>query len=178
MLKKGRVLVLNGPSSSGKSSIARELVRLWGAGLVHLEGDVYEREQEGHDLPYNETIKNFDLLATQHAENGIDVVVVTVFQTLGDLIACLENFRTCEAFLIGVRCAVPVLKERELRRGDRSVGLAADQNLVVHRHGIYDFEVDSSTSSVVECANEILKFVQSGTESQAFGKLRQKFRLE
>ncbi|MFD4641956.1 hypothetical protein ACFWN2_31950 [Lentzea sp. NPDC058436] len=44
--------------------------------------------------------------------------------------------------------------------------------LDVHQHGLYDFEVDTATSSARECAEAIKEFVDRPPATRAFDELR------
>jgi chloramphenicol 3-O phosphotransferase len=58
-------------------------------------------------------------------------------------------------FVVGVFAPLSVLEERERRRGDRMIGLARWQYDRIHAGATYDFEVDTSTLSPMECARRI-----------------------
>lgn len=75
------------------------------------------------------------------------------------------------AWLIGVRCPLPVLLERERGRGDRTLGQAAAQHERVHAHGIYDLEVVTSTGSPEACAAAIQAALTRGAPT-ALKRLR------
>jgi chloramphenicol 3-O phosphotransferase len=73
--------------------------------------------------------------------------------------------------LIGIRCPLDVLVERERSRKNRTLGQAAAQFPLVHRHGVYDLEVDTSLMSVEECAVAIKARVESDVPPSAFKRL-------
>jgi len=60
---------------------------------------------------------------------------------------------------VGVRCDPAVAAERERARGDRIVGMATLQAHLVHTGMVYDVEVDTSETSAVECARRIAQLV-------------------
>ena len=59
------------------------------------------------------------------------------------------------AYLIGVRCPLDVLENREKLRKNRTLGQARLQYHLVHIPGIYDLEVDTSRFTPEECAAQI-----------------------
>lgn len=60
------------------------------------------------------------------------------------------------AWLIGVRCSLDVVNERESRRTGRFPGTATSHFHEVHAHGVpYDLEVDTSYASPRDCAERI-----------------------
>jgi chloramphenicol 3-O phosphotransferase len=74
---------------------------------------------------------------------------------------------------VAVRCPLEELLRRERARGDRSAGTAAAQYDVVHAHGDYDIEVDTSTHTADECARQIAEeIVRLPSDNTAFARLR------
>lgn len=63
---------------------------------------------------------------------------------------------------VGVRCPLDVLEERERTRGDRGRGTARKQFPLVHRHGRYDVEIDTSTTTPERAAAIIAELVMNG----------------
>jgi chloramphenicol 3-O phosphotransferase len=76
------------------------------------------------------------------------------------------------AYLIGVRCSLEVLEQRERERRDRTLGQARAQFERVHAHGLYDFEVDTSTDSLADCTSQIATYLRSGAEPFALRQLQ------
>ncbi len=60
-----------------------------------------------------------------------------------------------EVLWVGVRCDVAVAEGREVARGDRVRGMAAQQAEVVHEGVHYDLEVDTTRTEAMECARAI-----------------------
>jgi chloramphenicol 3-O phosphotransferase len=56
---------------------------------------------------------------------------------------------------VGVRCCAEVAEERNRVRGPRFAGLARAQADTVHRHGIYNFEIDTTTQAPDEAVREL-----------------------
>lgn len=63
---------------------------------------------------------------------------------------------------------------RERVRGDRLPGLAARQYRLVHAHGEYDLECDTSTAGPRECAERIQEFLPHRPLPTAFTRLRRR----
>jgi len=177
----GRIIFLNGTSSSGKSSIARELLdilddEVW----FHVGVDMFnamrtKREMEEAEL--NEALKRtrmgFHRSIAAMAEAGNSVVVDHVLSEPWRLADCLDVLSPYQVVFVGVRCDLEELIRRETARGDRPSGLAALQHDLVHRHGDYDFECDSGAQSPRECAEQIKAFLPNQPESTAFDRLRE-----
>ena len=77
------------------------------------------------------------------AAEGHDVIVDHVLLEPGWLPDLLGGLAGHDVVVVGVRCPVDVLVERERGRRDRTIGQAAAQHDVIHRGG-YDVEVDTS----------------------------------
>jgi chloramphenicol 3-O phosphotransferase len=87
---------------------------------------------------------------------------------------CAALFSEKPAWLIGVRCPLEVVEERERNRKDRTLGQARSQYECVHRHGLYDIEVDTSLMNPSECADKIKNEIfRQGTPS-ALKKLKER----
>lgn len=160
-----RVVVLNGPSSSGKTSLTNALQdRLDGVwftfGIDTLTAAVPERftvpgypfqaeefESLGRGFSHLEHALP-DFIAAL-AARGVDLVVDTVFQE-GSISA--ERWRTAlegaAAIIVGLHAPDQVLEERAAARGDRARGLATAQATVVHVDVDYDLEFDTSVVSL------------------------------
>jgi chloramphenicol 3-O phosphotransferase len=88
---------------------------------------------------------------------------------------CAELFCELPAYLIGIRCPLDVLEQREKSRKDRTLGQARAQFELAHAHGIYDLEVDTSLLSVSECALQIKQRIENGAPPTAFKRIRRSY---
>jgi chloramphenicol 3-O phosphotransferase len=170
----GRVIVLNGTSSSGKTSLGRALQdRLDGTWLLlgidtfitALPWKLYGTP-EGHTINGDGTI---DFGGTWHEERRRWRAAVASLARAGSNLLLDEVFtdgavdqqRWAEALdgvevtWVGVHVDVEVAAAREQARGDRDIGMARQQALVVHAGVRYDVEVDSTSSSPEELAAQI-----------------------
>ena len=62
-----------------------------------------------------------------------------------------------------------------MARHDRTLGQAMAHHHVVHAHGIYDLEVDTSIADPQQCAMQIKQRLLDGTPPHAFIELRAMF---
>ncbi|NKE58199.1 AAA family ATPase [Lentzea sp. PSKA42] len=176
------IIFLNGTSSSGKSSIASELLRVLDTPYFHLSVDAIgalravERtlELDGPELAdvLRRTRAGFHRAVAGMAQAGNDVVVDHVLSEPWRLQDCLDVWEGLDVVFVGVHCPPDELERREKARGDRVPGQAAAQLPFVHQHGLYDFECDTSTSSPRECALAIRGFLVQATGKRAFDELR------
>jgi chloramphenicol 3-O phosphotransferase len=183
-MRTGRIVFLNGTSSSGKSSIARELLTvLDGDPYFHLAVDGVNAMRgkkaiapDALDGVLRRTRRGFHRAAAGMAAAGNDLVVDHVLSEPWRLDDCLTVLDGIDVFLVGVHCPPAELERRERARGDRPAGLAAHQYALVHAHGVYDVECDTGAASPRECAELIKAHVESsvarGEPPTAFRRLR------
>ncbi|MFB7655970.1 MULTISPECIES: chloramphenicol phosphotransferase CPT family protein [unclassified Streptomyces] len=180
----GRIIFLNGTSSSGKSSIAKELLQVLNGGpYFHMPVDAFHamrarREVSSDELPHllRRTWMGFHRAVAGMAAAGNDVVVDHVLSEDWRLLDCLRLFTARDVVLVGVHCSLEELERRERERGDRPTGLAARQFHHVHAHGLYDIECDTTTASAVDCARQISDFLPQRPVPTAFEQLTAKLR--
>ncbi|MGW5049785.1 chloramphenicol phosphotransferase CPT family protein [Actinokineospora sp. NPDC004072] len=181
---KGRIIFLNGVSSSGKSSIAAQLLSVLDTPYFNMGVDVFnglrakERTLElGEDRIREVLVRTragFHRAVAGMAHAGNDVVVDHVLSEPWRLIDCLAVMNGLDVVLVGVHCDVEELRRRELTRGDREIGQAERQLAAVHAHGLYDIECDTSVLSSRECASRIKDFLALPAGTRAFDLLREK----
>ena len=176
-----RVVILNGASSSGKSSIARALqaqfAEPWlsfsvddliaAMPMAMLEADGGFEVGAGGEVVVGQRFIDLNIAwehgiaAMVHA--GAPVIIDDVFLR-GHInqerwVAALAGIAT---LWVGVHCEPAVLAQRERSRGDRTVGMAADQLPLVHTGVAYDLEVDTTHQSPRECAARIIALAGPG----------------
>ncbi|MFG2429364.1 chloramphenicol phosphotransferase CPT family protein [Streptomyces sp. NPDC048590] len=182
-MRTGRIIFLNGTSSSGKSSIARELLDILDDGVFsHLAVDSFismrsrrELEAEELDAALRRTRMGFHRSIAAMAEVGNDIVIDHVLSEPWRLLDCLTVLPPEDVLFVGVRCPLDELSRRELVRGDRPPGLAAHQYDLVHAHGDYDMECDTGAASPRECARRIMELLAHRPSPTAFTRLRQRY---
>jgi chloramphenicol 3-O phosphotransferase len=189
------VIFLNGNSSAGKSSIARELQALVPAPYMHFGIDHAIRRAplrlHGHPdgfqfvpMPGGEMPMRLGedgarvlhawrrMMRTAVAEGLRLILDEVIFEAgmLEDWVAALDG---ADVFFVGVRCDFAELQRRELARGDRGQGQALAGRDFIHSHGDYDLEVDTTATSATACAATIAAAAQArGPGPTAFERLR------
>jgi chloramphenicol 3-O phosphotransferase len=174
------VIVLNGASSSGKSTLATELQsRLEGTWLSLGIDDLIRALSHGpHDTSAGGSLEittgglvvvgdgfraaelawYLGLAAVANAGTGviIDEVFLGGKESQDRLQTALMGL---SVLWVGVYCAVDVAEARELQRTDRTIGMAQEQTERVHRGVRYDVVVDTTTSTSGECARAIVNWI-------------------
>ncbi|WP_410785249.1 chloramphenicol phosphotransferase CPT family protein [Kribbella sp. C-35] len=176
--RPGRLIFLNGTSSSGKSSIANELLGSLDGTWFHLAIDQFHRIRARREMSdeaflsvFQRTVLGFHRAVAGMASAGNDVVVDHILGERWRLADCLAVFDGLPVLFVGVRCSLPELERRERERGNRTIGRAAVQFPIVHEHGVYDVEVESDRHTPAECAEMIRDRLDAGPPT-AFNRLR------
>jgi chloramphenicol 3-O phosphotransferase len=97
---------------------------------------------------------------------GNNVVAKHVLVERPWLEECARLFADLPAVFVGVRCALDVVEQREAARQDRA------RFPLVHAHGVYDLQVDTSQASAEACALQIVRWLEEGRAPEAFRRLR------
>ena len=171
---EGTIIVLNGASSAGKTTLARALQGVLAAPSLYVAGDTFVGmlPPGPFDAPsYLAVMALLPAFAASAASLGLNVVVDHLLSTRTWLKECAEHLAPHRAFLVGVRCSLEELERRERERGDRRVGAARAQLPFVHAHADYDVEVDTSAAPPEECARLIARRAEAGPEPAAFRRL-------
>jgi chloramphenicol 3-O phosphotransferase len=174
----GRVVLLHGTSSSGKTTVARAVQRLSEDPWVLLGIDAFwsavddrwmehgPRASEGFLWTEDATIvpgpvgqrlaAGMRAAVAACARAGNDLLVDDVFIDPSWLEAWHLELSDVEMLLVGVVAPVHVLEERETARGNRIIGEARSQVGLIHDGIEYDVLFDTSRQSPEECARAIL----------------------
>jgi chloramphenicol 3-O phosphotransferase len=169
-----QVIVLNGGSSSGKSSIARALQQIlptpWltigvdvliealpGRGEDPRSGLVLEPDGSITVKPEFRAIQDawyrgLAAMARDGARFILDEVLLSASAGQQRVRALLDGLNL---FWVGVHCDPAMAADRERERADRVPGMAAAQALTVHAGVEYDVEVDTTHWSATTCAGRI-----------------------
>ncbi len=176
--RQTQVIVLNGVSSVGKTSVAKAIQRfaykpflhvqmddflamLPPRALKHQDGLVFERidsqtieVRSGHLV--ERALQGMRYAIASMAERGNHMIVDDVFFGNEDI----EYRRLLEHFdfrLVGLFAPIKVVRERERDRGDREIGLANGQFERIHKGRIYDLTVDTSKEPPESVAKKIIE---------------------
>jgi chloramphenicol 3-O phosphotransferase len=183
--RSGQVIFLNGTSSSGKTSIAEQLLLVLERPFFHMSIDTINamraRERTLELSPGERTAvlartrAGFHRAVAGMAQAGNDLVVDYVLSERWRLLDCLTVLSGLDIIFVGVRCPEHELARREKARGDRQPGQAAAQLQQVHSHGSYDIECDTTTSPQ-DCALSIKQSLDRLPHPRAFDRLRSALR--
>lgn len=168
----GKIILLNGTSSSGKSSIVKALQDILEEPYldVGLDRFIWSLPRRYLDRPLWDEVLGLAseagpvgqrLVSGMHqsiaalAREGNHIIADHVLVERQWLAECARLLSDLPALFVGVRCPLDVLEQREAARRDRTLGQARAQFHLVHAHGVYDLEVDTSAASAEACALQI-----------------------
>jgi len=197
------IILLNGTSSSGKSSLLRELQRLlpepyldagidkfiWMLPGRYLNMPLWS-EVFSYHYPNPADLETFTIQVGplgQQLTSGMHHAIAALAAAGNHVIAdhvlldpvwlreCVSLWQSFRVYFFGVRCPLEVVEQRERNRQDRTLGQARAQFDVVHAHACYDGEVDTSLEDVQTCARRILDGMANQPVPQAFMRLHARY---
>ena len=202
MTQPGTVLVLNGTSSAGKSSIALALRDLLPEPFLHTGVDHFlkqlppafsvrtadpaAQDVDGFLLVFRDgalaelprigpggrrVLAGMYAAIAAYARQGNRALVDDVIYDRRVLASAASELHALPAYFVAVHCALAVAEQRERERRDRAPGGARLFDAVVHAHGVYDFEVDSTGATSVQCAEQIRDWLLEAPQPRAFTAL-------
>jgi chloramphenicol 3-O phosphotransferase len=160
--------MLNGASSSGKTTLARALQAAMPGPFLHVASDqltgmLPPRGAEGGPFDWWHQVRprffdGFHRCLPALAGAGNDLIVEHIIEfaawraQLADLLAGLD------VFLVGVHCDLDVIDRRERQRGDRRLGEGRTHVLVdgIHTFGPYDLAVDTTAGVTPVLTSSVL----------------------
>lgn len=148
----GCIILLNGASSSGKSTLARCLQAelsepFWHYSIDHLlSASILPQDRiSAGEFPWSNLrqsfFEGFHLSLPAFARAGNNLIVEHIVESaewMDRLVLLLEGV---DVFLVGVHCPLDELERREQARGDRRLGDARKDFETTHTFCSYDFEV-------------------------------------
>jgi chloramphenicol 3-O phosphotransferase len=177
------IILLNGASSAGKTSLCKQLQIVLDEPYMHLQEDAFVFDTyhaRWTQPPHGQRIFAMTMLAYYRsiracASAGHNLLLDTGFYSLDLVRACVHELAGLPVWLVGIHCALPELERREQARGDRQAGIAREQFYTIHTHVLYDIEVDTSDARVEACAEQIKAVVTSADQPAALGRLAARF---
>jgi chloramphenicol 3-O phosphotransferase len=154
----GCIVLLNGASSSGKSTLAAALqaqlpLPFWHWSIDHLMAAkvLPHARIDRAEFPWPtlrpQFFEGFHNSIPALAAAGNNLIVEHIIETeawMRRLLLSLEGF---DVFFVGLYCPLDELERRERQRGNRRMGEARADFEVVHTFGRYDFECTSTEAA-------------------------------
>jgi chloramphenicol 3-O phosphotransferase len=150
----GKIIIINGPSSSGKTTLALALQKQLDLPFIRFSFDLFLDHQA---FPL-EQIKNGRFSWEQMrpsvfqglhqclpalATAGNNIIFDHIIETRAWLHELISLIAELDLFFVGLHCSLSELERRERERGDRRPGDARQDWKTVHSIPTYDLELDS-----------------------------------
>ena len=173
------IILQNGASSSGKSSIARALqaridTPFWHISIDHLRDAgvlPMERFRSGEFVwadAREAFFEGFERSLVAYAEAGNDLIVEYIIEDAAWMRRVIRRLTGLDVFFVGVHCGLEELERRERARGDRRLGDARRDFHRVHAHCHYDAELDATATPPEVNADRLLKLWRARASPSAF----------
>jgi len=181
-VKQGKVILLNGVSSSGKTTLAKKIQEQLEDKYYHIQQDIfctmvhgkfYNKDYENTEDAAILAMYNFVLSLCENGENSIvDTVIMDCKEKW--LRASVELLKDMPVTFVKVNCPLHELEKREIERGDRKVGLSRLQ-IDTMKFNTYDVEVNTYEMPIDECVEKINEAIGNNSESNAYRKLNEMY---
>ena len=161
---KKQIILLNGPSSSGKSTLSKylqkkieeemdqkyEIVSIDHFMKISTSETIYE--DDVFEISYDMCKKTLELLQI-YSGVIIDHVITSerIFNEFWEVLGQLE------ILFVKVTCPLEILEKRELERKNRCLGSAKSSYTYLYPKDDYDLVVDTDSMTLKECCEVIFK---------------------
>lgn len=196
-MNKGKIIVLQGASSVGKSTLAVAMQRALDEHWWVLEADditrmqaTSERTQWWQPIPEEKPHPSWTAKArlmqwlagyfaciAAIAKTGSNVIAVGGWLETAWLHDMATAFAELDAYCVGVYCSLEEAERREAARGDRGIGYARSHFDRVYAHAPYDLAVDTGVLSTDECVQSVKSLLAAPPDELFFERIRAVIRL-
>ncbi len=165
-MNRGKIIFLNGVSSSGKSTLSNELIKTL-PHYFHISIDDFDlfinrmEDRENNHLIPVETEYFFHRTISMFSDKGINLIVDHILHDDFTREDCFRVLVDYPVLFVGVHCPIKELEQREKARGDRNLGQAEKQLEYVHKDEIYDIEVNTFHDSVEDCSKKVIEVLNN-----------------
>jgi chloramphenicol 3-O phosphotransferase len=187
-ISPGKIIILNGPSSSGKTTLALALQKQLEIPFIRFSFDLFL----DHKALPSEQIKNgtfsWDAMRPSlfrgiHqcipalATAGNNIIFDHIIETKTWLQELVSLVSELDVFFVGLHCSLPELERREIQRGDRRRGEAQLDFQTVHRITSYDLELNSE-NPLEENVNLLIQAWEERKRPSALDRMIQEIKVQ
>jgi chloramphenicol 3-O phosphotransferase len=179
-MPSGRIVMFNGPSSAGKTTLSQAVARRLPTPWLLLPVDLFHQirtrpdadltDRQWHDV-FHRTRAAYHRALVGAASSGMDVLgdhVLSEQWRLDDLLRLTVDL---DVLLVHVTCSPKELRRREKARGERDPGTAVAQQRLAFQHGDCDLTADT-TYGPDEPTAAVLDLIRTPPAGRAFDRLR------
>ena len=150
----GKIIIINGPSSSGKTTLALALQKQLDLPFIRFSFDLFldhkalpsegiKSGQYSWERMRPSIFRGLHQCLPALATAGNNVIFDHIIETKAWLYELVSLVSQLDVFFVGVHCSLPELERREIQRGNRRPGEARQDFETVHSIPTYDLEIDS-----------------------------------
>ncbi|WP_167958015.1 phosphotransferase-like protein [Anaerosporobacter faecicola] len=159
----GDIIYLSGLTSTGKSSMIKELTSRKKQMFFVLGFDMFEETIP--EWAYTQEYYSNAIIAMYHAarslsEQGHDVIIDGLIMKMKGLEHHYEEltkiFEGYPLKIINVHCSFEVLRQRNIARGDRRENQSMEQSKFVEENIPYYYSIDSERNTIAQCVDLLL----------------------
>ena len=201
----GRIIILNGGSSAGKTSLAKafqdlmlpEIYLLQGIDMFwfslppkQLDLDRVDPEFYTHTSLMHDGKEEFRIVPgpqldklmlgrykamSVYLRQGFNIIADEVVWKRSWLEEAIRDLIDFDAYFVNVYCADSVGEAREKSRGDRHAGWNRCSARYASMDALYDLSLDTGAHCPEECAELLRSALEDGLQPTAFGLMKEKF---
>ena len=180
----GSIIFLHGASSSGKSTIARLLQAtidqpFWHLSIDHLRDSgvlpmarIRSGEFRWQDLR-GAFFDGYHRALPVYVQAGNNLILEHIVDTPEWMRLLVSLLSPYDVFFVGIHCSLEELERRERARRDRPLGDARRDFETIHRHAIYDLEIDATLAPAENVASIIATWKRR-TAPSAFQRMAER----
>lgn len=153
----GKIILINGPSSSGKTTLTLALQKQLDVPFIRFSFDLFmEHKAFPTEQIHNGTFlweamrpsvfRGLHQCVPALATAGNNIIFDHIIETKEWLHQLISLIAELDVFFVGLHCSLPELERREIQRGNRNKGEAYRDFQSVHSFTSYDLELDSENS--------------------------------
>jgi chloramphenicol 3-O-phosphotransferase len=182
---KGKIIFLNGVSSSGKTTLAATLQERLAEVYYAFGADTFAfmspKKYINHKHPecgivIGKAVSIMPQAVKLYSDMGFNIIVDHVLGAPNDFnkggaYEFIEPLYDYPVLFVHVVCPADELRRREKERGDRKIGQAEKQLTSLYPQDTYDITINTFDNSKEKCADEIIALLEHPEKFSAFKNL-------
>ena len=165
-MKKGKIIFLNGVTSSGKTSIVDALQARRDVFFYVVANDLFQEMvgeqylEEDYWKYLSEVIIMMYHTAKLYSDMGKNVLIDGILVERDEIKPHYEQLKEImkdnPLDIVEVYCPLEICRQRNIERGDRYESQSEEQAELMSKDIVYSLRVDTSKYSAEECAQQII----------------------
>ena len=176
--QSGKIILINGASSAGKSTLASAVHKKLDVPFLHfsfdlfIDSDVFPSEQiQSGKFLWREmrptVFEGYHRCWPALAGAGNNLIIDHIIEQKSWIVGLTQLLKGFDVFCVALHCSIEELERREIARGDRGQGDARRDLEVVHKFMRYDLELNSE-NALEENVHTLIEAWHYRSEPSAF----------